>query len=189
MSRSRITRRQFILRTGGAVGALVVMKPGKAMADDDPSTDQSNTLYGYVAAVNKDGSLTVRGPASGDETSIQFADGAEFWREGPVDLSVFGPGDEVVAVGAWSGATFVATYLTSAYRGVYADVLEESPDSFVTDAGTMDLAPQLRLIDDDGIVATPVQDIAVGDQVFAFGRVDGSSGDLVALGIGVVEGG
>lgn len=122
-----------------------------------------------------------------DSLIVVRTDGnTEIWREGPVDLSVFGQGDEVLALGRWEGQDLAASYVTSIYRNLEGVVESRDGSELRVGSDLLVLVPETQLIGDPQVdlVGKPVSDLAPGDRIFAGGRLSGATGHVVVLRVG-----
>lgn len=187
MSSRRVSRRRFLEYTGVAViGGYTVLQPGLAGASDGPASGDG--VAGIVDHVDSP-EIFIESPAAGSITAVRTTAASEIWREGLVDLSVFDPGDEILALGDWDDQELVASYVTSLYRSVEGVVQSRTDTQLQTTNGTLELISETQPIEDSDItlIATPIDDISPGDQIFAGGRLNGASGNVVVLRVGVYQ--
>jgi hypothetical protein len=187
MSPHAVSRRKFLGYVGTALGGYAILRPNVASATSDlEGSDQQDAFAGVLDHVDA-GTLYVADPTSGSLVAVVTNSATEVWREGEVDPTVFGPGDEIYALGHWDDSDFAAAYVTTLYRDVEAFVKSRNDGTLQTTKGTLELAPSAEPIEDPqvGLEARPISELSPGDHVFVAGRLDGATGNLVAVRIGV----
>lgn len=184
MNAGSVSRRGFLGVLGTAIG-YAVLRPGTASAVGSAETDASDTVAGVVDHVEST-DMYLASPLDDAPIAVKTSGSTEIWREGPVDLSVFGQGDEVLALGRWDGRDFVASHLTSLYRNLEGVVEWRNGNELGVASDLLVLVPETLPIEDPqvGLVARPVPDLRSGDRIFVGGRLRGETGQVVVLRVG-----
>jgi hypothetical protein len=185
-----VSRREALTNVGVAMGASVLAPKTRAYAEQrDTSQEESGTevLFGLVSSIDPPSALYLTGPVDLETmTTVTFQENAVFFRDQDAVLTDFAEGDEVVAVGEWLEAGFLASSLSITYRMLSADVLQRTGDRLITPLGSVQLTDGTYCMEGDpSLQCVPSAQISAGDQIVAFGRYDPSSNATVALKIGV----
>jgi hypothetical protein len=186
--REGVSRRQFVVGAGVAAAAAAGATSGGA-SGSDPG-ESGAWLSGTVLA-NDGESLRVR-LFTGGERSLGLGSGAQPTLEGPVALTEFVPGVELVATGSWSrDGSFVAETLEGLYRVADARVTDRSGSRLHTSAGDIELSQRTvprsgRALGHDVEGRAPGA-VSAGDHIVAMGRIDPATGDLAAVLLGAVD--
>jgi hypothetical protein len=189
MNSDPISRRRFLGYMGAAVGGYAVLRTGPAAAAGESTwVDGPDLVAGVVDHVDVN-NLYVEGPNSESLTTVRTSGGTTIWREGEVRLSVFERGDEVLAQGQWDGRDFAASYVTSLYHNLEGIVQSRKGRELQTTNGIVALVPETQPVGDPGVAlaARSVNAISAGDRIFVGGRLNRSTGKMVALRVGVYE--
>jgi hypothetical protein len=145
--------------------------------------ESEGELAGVVARVEAPRILHLR---SAEGTMIvEVANNADLWRDHPVELGAFAPGDWVVAEGQWDGQAFRARSLASMLGLMEGKIRKKGPRRLDTTGGAMQLTADTLPHEGGGLRGKALRDLAVGDPVIALGRYDPGLDAFVALRIGV----
>lgn len=180
----RLTRRHLLISAGAAVGSFVVLRVVDVRKVS--SAPGEITLIGVVERVDSPRALNVRTTAG--PGVIRFSDDAIFWRgrSGRVTgLAAFVTGDEVVAEGQWATNVFTAATLMSLYRFIEGRITQRQGDRLQTTGGAVQLMPDTVLLGGHGFMGKPLAQLAAGDDIVADAWRDPTTGNLVALRMGV----
>jgi hypothetical protein len=188
-----IRRKEFLAGTGAAVVGLTYLQ-GPALGGDSVSlADGSSGPFSPVSATVVTGVVEKVDPPArvflrtGKATTrVDFSNDALFWHDEATDLADFAVGEEVVAEGAWTAAdVFEGQSLINLYREVNGEVTGRQGDRLETTSGAIRVTKVTRRQSDQALTTISSTDVALGDQISALGRVDPTSGDLVALRLSV----
>lgn len=189
MTAPQLTRRELLKKgTGVALLSYLGLRYSTTDADQpqaSPVTEQQ-IVFGVVERVSSNTSINIRNRDG--RVSIQPAQDAIFSRgdRGLVpDLSLYVRRDEVIAEGTWATGSFVATLLMTLYRVVEGHIVERQGDLIKTTAGNIRLTSVTTPIHGDQILPKPLDQLNVGDHVWAEGWRDPAIGQFAALRIGV----
>lgn len=179
-----VSRRGFLGFVGTALG-YAVLQPGTALAADSTEIEEREGVAGVVDHVEPT-DMYLASPGDDSLVVVRTDGNTEIWREGSVDLSVFGHGDEVLALGRWDGRDFAASYVTSIYRNLEGVVESRNGSELQVASDVLVLVPETLPIEDPQVdlVAKPVSDLGPGDRIFAGGRLSGATGQVVVLRVG-----
>ena len=144
--------------------------------------DEKDVVAGAVDHVDVDGVLYLRGGVGAE--GIRFTRDATFWRDHPVNLSDFVPGDLVAAEGERRSDRFVANYLTSVYVARTGRLVGEANNLLRTSDSVMRLTRDSYVREEDGVDAAGLADLSEGDEIVALGRDDPELG-FVAIAVSV----
>lgn len=194
-----ITRRALVVAAGGgAVGLSALDAEGRPSIDVerlrpigelyDPRLD---ALWATVERVFGERTLLVMGHPPGKTEVHAIAVGlierAIIDRAGPVKLSDFVAGDEVMIGGLWRSQGFQALVLEQAYRRIEARVkragrrrltTSQGPIRFGTDTRVLPTAKTAERRTRTGEALTRLRP---GDRIWGTGRWDGASAELRAV--------
>jgi hypothetical protein len=151
-----MTRREvFELGATASATTLAVSAPS-AFAASEGRSDPLDLIVGTVESVSSPQAALVATRDRGTVNVVLSAD-ALVSRGGlnaSPDLHEFRPGDQVVARGHSSGATFAASEFQTMYREMTGEVVEDRGDGLVdTSAGPLRIPPGVRAR--DGVGALP----------------------------------
>jgi hypothetical protein len=145
-------------------------------------------LIGVVERIDSPRVLNVHSRAG--PGVIRFSDDATFFRghsKRVTGLAAFMPGDEVVAEGEWVADGFAATSLLSTYRFVEGRIVRRQGMRLETTDATIQLIPDTKILQDHGFISKPLAQVGVGDEIVADVWRDPSTGQFLALRLGVRE--
>lgn len=188
MAGESIDRRDLLRRAVIGTGAIAGLGAGvkwtssaAAGPETAPSQDESpNVLPGVVERIEPPRTLVLRN--EGRLVAVEFEDGARFWKDRPVRLEDFVPGDEVTIEGDAAGPLFIGNYMTITYRTVDVELGEHVEVGFKTPAGTLELLPQAQVL--GGHRPGSLEDLATGDYVTVIYRADPASDHLMGIRVG-----
>ena len=139
----------------------------------------ASVLPGVVDRIELPSTIYVHNRAG--SSTIHLARDATFLRDGPATLSSFVPGDKVVAEGAWVDGIFIANKLVPLFEPAEGPLLRRNGNTFVVPHRIIKITPFTRFQDDKAR-------LIVGKEIFAVGRLDPVTDELVAGKIGLTVG-
>lgn len=166
---------------GIAVGALVPSGLGGLQTDPSEPPPEIGGVIQELMAPNQ---LLLK--RTSDLVLVEFPEGAQFFRDRETELAAFRVGDEVAIVGGHLGEVFVGNYMMPIYRSVEGRITQRRADRLRVAGMTLQVIPETQPEEGGHLRSKPIQDLAEGDGIAAYGRVDPGSGYLVAMRIGVV---
>jgi hypothetical protein len=108
-------------------------------------------------------------------------------RDGEPSLTAFSRGDELLMGGRWQSNGFAAAVVEQSFRVMQGKVLRRRADRLVTTDGVVRIESHTRRVSDGdprrggySLKAVPLRKIREGDHIWALGRRDGPTGDLIA---------
>ncbi len=134
-------------------------------------------LIGTIAAIRPPRTVVVRG--NGRHTAVLTED-AELWRDAPVALDAFLPGDWVGLFGAWEGGRFVATRMESVYQHVQGQILSREGERLQLTTGPLVLTRTSKVDFRDTALGS-LDELRAGDRVVGAARWEPALRELVAV--------
>lgn len=196
MKTSRFSRRT-VLKGAGVLAASSVLlgsvNNSVANAAIDQAAPPSEAGVGVLPAIvdlaTPQGGLGLRSTRSSERaTPIRFLENATFVRVNTAPgttIATFMRGDEVVAEGQRSTDGFLVAKVTTMFRNLEGEVVSRQGDLLIATQGSVLLTPDTRLLDDDSLIAVPLQQLQSGQKVVATTWRDPVNGQLIAAQIGV----
>ncbi len=195
MSEGRLTRRQVIVGTGAASGAMVMGVPLLANAKEP-----GEWLGGTLNRVEGDRSFLInvvreRGAAPDTKHPVRVVARADaiILRDGSASVADFAQGEEISAGGDWADdGSFSAYAVESVFRTLEADV--DARERGVLETAQGDIVITDRTKPRGGVApsgarmdAEPIDSVSVGATVAVLGRLDPKTKRVEALQLGVVD--
>jgi hypothetical protein len=191
-----LTRRTVLLGTGAAIAAAPFAGGGEADAkllpDKDiygPGVDVLSAVVGRVFGPRTMYAIA-RLPGSKKLFAIPVGliPAAVVQTEHGSDLKTFLPGDEILLGGRWEPGGFAAAVIEQTYRLRHGRILKRHENRLVLDDGVVRIMKDTRTEGDgaheDGdkyeYRAVPLRKLRAGDVIWAMGRREGPTGDILA---------
>jgi hypothetical protein len=172
----RISRRQLLMGSATLGGGLVLAAQDRRLSEAAEAPEHPK-LIGTIVAVQAPSTVIVRG--NGLHTAVLTED-AELWRDAPVALEAYVPGDEVGLFGAWDGGRFIATRMETVYRYVEAKVLRRRGDRLELSTGPLVVTSDSQVDPRDRTLAS-LDHLRAGDRVLGSARWEPALQELVAV--------
>jgi hypothetical protein len=198
-TRFALTRRTVLLGTGAAMASTPFVGADEAEARFRPDSEiygpGVDVLSAIIGRVYSERTMYVIGRAPGRKGLLAIPVGlvprAVVLREGERSLTAFSRADEVLMGGRWQPNGFAAAIVEQSYRLVEGTVKKRGRHRLVTTGGVVRFDSLTRAVSDgepphdrDSFRAVPLKKIREGDRIWAVGRREGPTGDLIATKIG-----
>lgn len=183
LSERRITRRGLLVGAAAGLGALGPISAARAEVVEY-AEDPGGWVAGVVASVELPNVLRIAGPQDPQtvDDTVRFSEDAAFWRDRPATLADFRTGDDVFVEGRWADGVFLGTYLTSLSWRLDGSIVAVDAPRIETTGGAIRLIPESRWYVDENPYGREVrlEDSVVGVNIWATGRIDRNTDELVA---------
>lgn len=197
MRTPRFTRRHLLKSAGAMAAGAVLLRAGDGTALHPSGVSAASAspaagpavLAGVVERTTPAEVFHIRSTAGSKALRLAETATSSRGRAGRTPgAATFVPGDEIVAVGQWTGQVFVASTMVTMFRPVEAHVVGRQGDRLQTTAGAIRLRPDSTPLDEEALAAKPLAQIATGDDIVGTTWRDASSGLLAASRLGVRKG-
>lgn len=194
----RLTRRTVLLGTSAAIAAAPFSGGGEADAQLLPDKDifgpGVDVLSAVVGRVFGPRTMFVIGKPPGREKLYAIPVGlmpeAIVEADGSANLEEFLPGDEIIIGGRWEKNGLAAGVIEQTYRILHGRIVKRSENRLVLKDGVVRMTKETRAVGDgdpgeDGYAyrAVSLRKLRGGDVIWAVGRREGHTGDVIATSI------
>lgn len=153
------------------------------------SVPTDNVLEGQIVSI--EGSSLLLDPTDSAPIRVELTPDVNVTREGPVPLSAYQPGDEVILLGARQGDGFKAVAIAAVFRFKLATVYSRQGQTLDTSEGRIVLTPRTTpragLFQESHLQARPLSELGAGDEIGVSGLVNQKSQVMTATQIGVLS--
>jgi len=197
MSEPRYSRPRFLRRAGGGLagigllaagGGAVAKATGFGLDADAPpvtltpfSPNPPAVIAGALRTADSRSRTAILDAPGRGPTKVIFDQAALLWRDHPVDLAAFTPGEVLVAEGTWQAKTFSAFSLITIYQSLYATVTGVSGNAIDTSQGEVVLVPETRHQEGETLSPVSTSEVRQGESVGAIVRYVPRDHEYVAL--------
>jgi hypothetical protein len=193
MSRGRGERVDVVRRRELLFGASGLVAASGVVADRAQPGDLGESgvlLSGRIERVESAQTALLRTPGRSRPIAVDLGPGTQPRSEGPVELTAFEAGQEVIVQGSWRGERFSAAQFEAIFHLVDGTVTERDGDRLDTTGGTMRLTPSTRPRGGHTlgyhVEARPLAELAPGHHIVALGRIDPGANEVRAMLVGAV---
>ena len=180
MSRTKITRRSLLKGAGLGIGATVVGAIGTPVG-----AAEEDAVFGVIEQT-VGASKTVFLLTPDGVSVVQFDDDSLFWKDQQTTFDAFAVGDEVSIDGDAVGDVVVGRTMKSILRIVEGEIETRDGNLLHLSTGVVEILPTTHSHGGGGKRVAELARLKAGDIVSVLGRVDSSTGHLIATKIGLL---